>query len=276
MSEHLRDQIAPHYEDQIDEDARLRSRHGLVELARVQEVVRRHLPPAPARVLDVGGATGVHAEWLLADGYTVHLVDLLDSHVARAVERLGGSPGFSAQVGDARALPVADAACDVVLLLGPLYHLQSRDDRLAAWREAVRVVAPGGAVVGMGVSRFASLFDGLVSGSLFDDEFRPLVEHDLATGRHENPGHNPMWFTTAYFARPDELAAEAAEAGLTDVEVLGLEGLPGWLRGRRLEPRLEDARDRDTLLWAARVVESEPSLLGLSPHLLAIGRRPVA
>lgn len=274
MGEHLRDRIRPHYEDQIDEDARLRSGHGLIELARVQEVVRRHLPAAPARVLDVGGATGVHAEWLLADGHTVHLVDLLDSHVARAVGRLGGSPRFSAQVGDARGLPVADGAFDVVLVLGPLYHLQSRDDRVATWREAVRAVAPGGVVVGMAISRFASLFDGLVSGSLFDDAFGGLVEHDLETGRHENPGHNPAWFTTAYFARPDELAEEAAEAGLTGVELLGVEGMPGWLRGRRLGPRVDDAADRERLLWAARVVESEPSLLGLSPHLLAVGRRP--
>lgn len=268
----LRNQIAHHYESEIDEDARLRAGLGRLELERVQEIVRRALPAGPARVLDVGGATGVHAEWLLADGHEVHLVDLLPSHVERAQERLGGTAGFSATVGDARALPVADGAFDVVLLLGPLYHLQEAADRVAAWREAVRTVRPGGAVVGMAISRFASVFDGLAWGSLFDARFREIVAADLATGRHENPDRDPHWFTTAYFQRPDELAAEASGAGLAGVEVLGVEGIAGWLRD--LGPRMDDDADRETLLWSARVVESEPSVLGLSPHLLAVGRRP--
>src|SRR5688572_25213269 len=114
--------IQDHYDTAYDEDARLRSGLGRLELARVQEIVRRHLP-APARVLDVGGATGVHAEWLLDDGHTVHLVDLLPGHVARATERLGRVDAFTATQGDARALPLPDASVDVVLLLGPLYHL---------------------------------------------------------------------------------------------------------------------------------------------------------
>lgn len=269
----LRDQIAHHYESDFDEDARLRTGLGRLELERVREIVRRVLPGAPARVLDVGGATGVHAEWLLTDGHEVHLVDLLDTHVTRAGERLGGAAGFSAEVGDARALPAADGTYDVVLLLGPLYHLQEAADRVAVWREATRVVRPGGAVVGMAISRFASVFDGLAWGSLFDARFREVVEADLATGRHENPDRNPHWFTTAYFQRPDELAAEAVAGGLSGVEVLGVEGIAGWMRD--LGPRMDDDADRETLLWSARAVESEPSVAGMSPHLLAVGRRPV-
>lgn len=267
----LRDQIAHHYESDFDEDARLRAGIGRLELARVREIVRRSLPVTPARVLDVGGATGVHAEWLLEDGHEVHLVDLLESHVTRALGRLGGTPGFSAELGDARALPVADGAYDVVLLLGPLYHLQEAPDRVAAWREAVRAVRPGGAVIGMAISRFAPVFDGLAWGSLFDAQLRAMVVGDLATGRHDNPDRNPHWFTTAYFQRPDELAAEAASAGLEGVEVLGVEGIAGWMRD--LGPRMDDAADLETLLWSARVVEGEPSVAGLSPHIVAVGRR---
>ena len=60
-----------------------------LELVRTREVLRRHLPPPPARVLDVGGGTGVHARWLLADGYQVHLVDL-DAPPCRAGPRRAG------------------------------------------------------------------------------------------------------------------------------------------------------------------------------------------
>jgi len=262
--------IRQHYETDFDEDARLRGGLGRLELARVQEIVRRHLPPGPQRVLDVGGATGVHAEWLLVDGHRVHLVDLVPGLVDRATARLGGQAGFTAEVGDARRLPVRDAAFDVVLLFGPLYHLVERADRVAAWREAGRAVVPGGLVVGMGVSRFASLFDGLARSYLFDAGFRAIVEQDLATGRHVNPT-DPRWFTTAYFHRPEELAAEAAEARLTVQETVGVEGMAHWLK--HLAPRLDDPGDREVILQSARAVESEPTLLGLSSHLMTVARR---
>lgn len=267
--------IHDHYEGgAFDEDLRLRRGLGRLELARVQEIVRRRLPPA-ARVLDVGGATGVHAEWLLADGHTVHLVDLMPDHVARATERLGGSGRFTAGVGDARALDLPDASFDAVLLLGPLYHLTERADRLAVWREALRVVVPGGAVVAMGISRFASLFDGLAQSYLFDPAFRAIVAQDLATGVHENPTGDPRWFTTAYFHRPEELAEEAAEVGFAVRETVGVEGLAGWLRP--LASVVGDDGDpggREVVLASAREVESEPSLLGLSPHLVTVAVRP--
>src|SRR5665647_2745856 len=114
----LPDEILDHYANRKDEDARLRGGQGRLEFARVQEIVRRNLPEGPQRILDVGGATGVHAEWLLADGHQVHLIDPVPSHVARATESLGANPAFSATVGDARRLPAPDASYDVVLLFG--------------------------------------------------------------------------------------------------------------------------------------------------------------
>ena len=61
-----------------------------------------------------------------------------------------------------RVLPGADA----VLMLGPLYHLTDRTDRILAWREAARALRTGGVVVAATISRFASLFDGFVKGYL--------------------------------------------------------------------------------------------------------------
>ncbi|MCV2393644.1 class I SAM-dependent methyltransferase [Actinotalea sp. M2MS4P-6] len=271
MSEEA-DAVRRHYETETDEDTRLRGGLGRIELWRVQDMVRRYLGAGSRRVLDVGGASGVHSEWLLGDSHTVHLVDLVERHVAAARDRLEGVPGFSASVGDARQLPVADASQDAVLLLGPLYHVQDREDRVAIWREAARVLSPGGVVVAMAISRFASLFDGLTHGYLFDPEFRAVVDADLTDGRHENAHGRPGWFTTAYFHRPEELAVEAADAGLDVLETLGVEGIAGWID--HLAPRLDDAADREVVLEAARRVEAEPSLLGLSPHLLCVARRP--
>ena len=72
------------------EAERLAEGQGGFERVRTQELLERHLPPAPGVVLDVGGGPGVHALWLAARGYAVHLVDAVPRHVEQAREGLGG------------------------------------------------------------------------------------------------------------------------------------------------------------------------------------------
>ncbi len=83
------------------EETRLVGGLAELELVRTQEILRRHLPDSPARILDVGGGTGVHAAWLLEDGYEVHLIDLTARHVDAARAALG-TRGLTATLGDAR------------------------------------------------------------------------------------------------------------------------------------------------------------------------------
>jgi len=223
-------------------------------------------------VLDVGGGGGVHAEWLLADGLIVHLIDPVPGLVEQAENRLGSHAQFSAAVGDGRSIEFDDESFDVVLLLGPLYHLPTREDRMRVWAEAGRVVRRGGLVFAAVISRFASLFSGLSGGMLFDDAFRTIVGQDLSDGHHSNPEHRSGWFTTAYFHRPDEITGEAEEAGLFVRELVGVEGLAAWLPEN--ERNWSDPKRREIIVESARLIESEPSLLGLGPHLLLVGERP--
>lgn len=264
-------EIVEHYRS-IDEGARITDGHGRLEFLRTQEIVRRHLPTGPLRVLDIGGATGVHAAWLAADDHQVELFDVVPEHVAAAQQLAERTPGITASLGDARRLPVPDARFDAALLLGPLYHLTDRDDRVAALREAGRAVRAGGLIFAAAISRFASLFDGLARGFLFDPEFRQIVNTDLATGQHRNERNHPHWFTTSYFHQPDELRQECLDAGLRVLEVVGIEGLAGWLP--QLGDRWNSPADRDIILHSARAVESEAALLGLSSHLIAVNRTP--
>ncbi len=260
--------VVAHYES-IREEDRLATGTGGLELLRTQEVLRRHLPEPPARIVDIGGGTGAHAAWLAAAGYKVHVVDLAPRHVERVRADLGGR-GVTADPGDARDLALPGASFDAALLLGPLYHLVERADRLQALREATRVVRPGGVVAIGAISRFASLFDGLARGFLFDPEFRAIVDGDLRDGVHRNDAARPSWFTTAYFHRPDELRREIEAAPLAVIELVGLEGLAGWLP--QLDGEWGTGAGRATILDAAAAIEAEPSLLGLSAHLLAVAR----
>lgn len=263
------EEVIRHYEVS-DEADRLSDGLRALERLRTQELIERHLPDSPGRILDVGGATGVYARWLADQGHDVLVIDVVPKHV-EAAQRLGHDVGrIDAQVGDARVLPVGDGSFDHALLLGPLYHLIEREDRVLALREARRAVKPGGLVFAAVISRFASLFDGLARQRIFDDAFAAMVERDLHDGQHRNPEDHPDRFTTAFFHHPDEIRAEVADVGLELLDLVGLEGMAVWQLD--LEDRMTDAGARELLLEAARAVESEPTLLGLSPHLLAVAR----
>lgn len=249
------------------ERERLAVGFGRLEFLRTWDILERVLPPAPATVLDVGGATGFYAEPLARAGYRVHLLDPVAEQVVVATKR----PGVTAAVADARALPVAADTADAVLLLGPLYHLLDRADRVTAWHEAARAVRPGGVVVGAAISRFASLFDGFLQDFYREPGYRPVVEGVLTDGRHRNkPGRT--WFTSAYFHHPDELEAEVADAGLTLRRRLAVEG-PLWLMGHRHDEIMADDASRDLWLTMMRRVEDDPSLLGATSHLIAVAEK---
>src|SRR5215471_2351630 len=259
---------------EADEDSRLRTGYFQLEHARTQELILRHLPPAPAAIIDAGGGTGVYACWLAKRGYHVYLIDVVPKHVeqARAASvRQPEHPLASAEVGDARQLAHADGSADGVLLLGPLYHLVDREDRLACLREAHRVLRPGGRVWGAGISHFASLLDSLTQGFFDDPKFGPIVDRDLEDSQHRNPTDNPLYFTDAYFHRPGEMSRELLAAGFQVVEIVAIEG-PGWL-ARDFDRLWNDPLQRERLLNAVRKVEREPSILGATAHIMAIGRK---
>jgi ubiquinone/menaquinone biosynthesis C-methylase UbiE len=257
-----------------DEAGRLRTGWFQLEYARTQELILRHLPPAPAVILDIGGGAGVYACWLSARGYEVHLLDPVPKHVEQARAASAQQPEqrlASAEVGDARQLPYNDASADAVLLMGPLYHLVEREDRLACLREAHRVLRPGGLVWGAAISHFASLLDSLAHGFFADPEFAPIVSRDLEDGHHRNPTGNLLYFTDAYFHRPGELSREFLAAGFQIVGLAAIEG-PGWL-ACDFDRLWNDPEQRERLLAIVRKVESEPSVLGASSHIMAIGRK---
>jgi SAM-dependent methyltransferase len=207
-------------------------------------------------------------------GYAAHLIDPVPRLVAEArrASAAAAHPLASCRVGDARALDLPPRSVDVVLLLGPLYHLTDGADRSRALQEAARVLRPGGRLFAAGISRWGSLLDGLARDLLQDSRFALIVEQDLRDGQHRNPTDRLDYFTTSYFHRPEELAAEVTAAGLALDGVFGLEG-PGWILPDVAE-RMADPGRRASLLQVARALEAEPAVLGMSAHLLAVARRP--
>ena len=259
------------YYDRYAEEDRLSSGAFQLEFERTKQILTRVLPMPPARVLDVGGAAGTYSLWLASQGYETHLVDASGRLVDEARRRSQGAarPVASLQTADARRLPHPDASMAAVLVMGPLYHLTEREDRLQALREARRVLARPGVLVAGAISRYASSLDGLVRGLLRDPAFVAIRDRDLREGQHRNETDRLDYFTTAYFHRPEELPEELGDAGFSSVRVLGVEGPAGFLPD--FETRWANPVTRADIIELAGLLEAEPSIVGMSAHLLAIG-----
>ncbi|HEY0001191.1 MAG TPA: methyltransferase domain-containing protein [Actinoplanes sp.] len=258
-------EIVDFYTDRYREDERL-SRRPQTRLERIRtlELLRALLPPE-SRILDVGGGPGEYARTLAGDGHRVRLLDLVPGHVAQA---RAGHPPIDAEVADARALPEVDGAYDATLLLGPLYHLTGRDDRVRALSEAVRVTRPGGRVVAAAISRFAGPIDYVATG-----RFAPHLVAEAVRLLDDGRNNTELGFTVAYFHRVEELVDECAAAGLTGVQVHGVEG-PAWPAAEAAATGpMADAVFRGAL-ELARLYGSEPALVATSGHLLATGLVP--
>jgi SAM-dependent methyltransferase len=265
----VRSPIVSWYETQRGEPDRLLSGRGRLEGARTKELIARHLPAGSLSILDVGGGAGYYASWLAGLGHRVVLLDSVPLHVDRARIEAGEPPAFQAQVGDARELPFNDGAFDAVLLLGPLYHLLELQDRLLALREARRVSKRGGSVFAAAISRYALPGDGIRNGWIDGEEKERSVEHVIAHGLTAELDQG--WFLTmCYCHRADELRAELGSAELAVEAVYGIEG-PAFLVAD-IDEKWADPATRESLLWAARLVEREPGLQEISGHLLAVAR----
>lgn len=250
------------------EIGRLERGLGVVEYDRTREIIGRYLE-GKLRILDVGGGIGMYSSWLCSLGHEVTLVELAPSAVEYAKEHMT-SP-YEALVGDARKLAQDDKSYDMVLLMGPLYHLMNREDRLLALREAFRVLKDKGILIAAGISKYSSATWALsVYGNgidfIDDDIYMDMVMREMDTGEHIKPKEYPYIIANAYFHTMEGFRKEIEEAGFVTKESVAVEGC-SWITPG-IEEKWKDPDRRERLLKIIRESEHEESMMGISPHFI--------
>ncbi len=224
-----------------------------------------------ARVLDLGGGPGRWAIWLARRGHPVVLGDLSPVQLAIA-RREAAAAGVALEAVievDARDLSgFPDASFDVVLALGPFYHLVAAADRARAAFEAWRVLRPGGRFFATVMARYAWMLGVLFeAGSSRLDDVRRL----LAEGVYRDP--SPGRFTEAYLHRPEDVVPFFEGTGFTTRQRMASQGFLNLVQGEVAALRERDEAAWEALLDLAYAHAGDPSIAGLAGHLLYVGER---
>lgn len=160
---HYLNEFYSHY----DEDGRLSKKHGSVEFLTTMRYIGQYIKPGD-RVLKVGAGTGRYSHALARQGYAVDAVELIGHNID--VFQNNTQPGENISITQGNALDLyafSDNTYDITLLLGPLYHLYTTDDKRQALREAIRVTRPGGVIFAAYVISDGCLLDeGFLRGNI--------------------------------------------------------------------------------------------------------------
>lgn len=262
------------------EKNRLRSDMGLIEFERTKELLLEHLPKPPAVLYDIGGGYGEYSWWLSSLGYEVHLFDISETNIKMSVSLEAEYPGVSlhsAEIADARNIDKSDESADAILLMGPLYHITEKSERLSALSECYRLMKPSGMLFSAAITRFATLLwaitvYGVKNRLIEEDEFIKMVSRELADGEHIKPESGSYrGMGRSHFHSPSELESEISAAGFSDTVIHGIVGA-AWL-APDIDELWRDNKSREALMHTVRLLDTEKDILGLSTHLLAVSRK---
>jgi ubiquinone/menaquinone biosynthesis C-methylase UbiE len=260
-----------HYYDEhtLNEWERLGVRHR-TEFAVTMCAFADHLPKPPARVLDIGGGPGRYSIALAQQGYAVTLLDLSQANLDFARDRASEAGVQLVDLVHGNALDLSiypDASFDVVLLMGPLYHLVCEADRHTVLREAARVLRPGGVIACAFLSRYATIREVARANPALIVEQADVLERVLKEGVLEIEGN----FTTAYLIYPADAQPLCESHGFETLALVAAEGIISMIS--------EKVNQTEGELWDAWVqlnyrLGHDPHVHGASEHLLYIGRKP--
>lgn len=254
------------------EETRLDKGMGIFEFERTKSLIDSYLVHKSAKIVDVGGGTGKYAEWLSQNGHTVFLIDPVRKHIEKAKRRAHSLKNkFRVQLGEARDLDFPDNFADLVILHGPLYHLQSKKDREKAIGEAKRVARPGGIVLGFSINYTASTLAGLLQGLIHRETFFKMCMEELITGVHNQPDDFPWLLAEAYYHRPEELKEEFEGQGLKYMNIHAVEGM-AWL-DKDYFSSMSNEKSKRTLLKLIEITEDDVNLLSFSPHMMIASKK---
>lgn len=265
------------YYNKFNEDKRLLSRHGQVEYAVTRHFLDKDIRSLNSEnnptketaahdifVADIGAGTGRYSIALAKEGYKVTSVEYVQYNLGILKKHMKEEGlSFEAFKGDARKLKkLQDNSFDVTLLLGPMYHLHSDEDKVKALKEAIRITKPHGYIfVAYVMADYAVVKYGFMEGHIKESVSKNALTDDYRVISDENELYD--------YVRLEDIDRINELAGASREYIFAPDGPADYIRNT-----LNDMDDESFGLFIDYQIKNalRPELLGASSHLVDVIR----
>jgi len=249
----------------FNEDERLLSKHGQVEYITTMKYIHEYLNSGQkARILEVGAGTGRYSIALAEEGHSVTAVELVEHNIDVLKSKLTGNAELEAVQGNALDLSrFGDDTFDMTLLLGPMYHLYTREDMLTALSEAVRVTKQGGYILAAYCMNEAAV----IQHAFLHGNLQKVLDNDMLAPDWHCKSEPKELFE---LVRTEEIASLDAELPVERIKLIAADGAANY------HADAIDAMDSFTfekyMEYHLAICERQ-DLIGASNHALDILRK---
>lgn len=253
------------YYSNYNEEGRLLSRHGQVEylttMKYIEECLNGNSNPS---ILEVGAGTGRYSVTLAKQGFPVTAVELIEHNLQILRSKLDGTEPIQTMQGNALDLSAfPDDSFDLTMLLGPMYHLYTKEEKLLALSEAVRVTKPGGHILVAYCMNEPTVIQ-YVFGS---DHLREVTELNMLT---------PDWLCISEpkdlfeMVRTEQIAELDAAFPVERIKLVATDGATNY--NREIVDAMDDETFNKWMEYHFTICERQ-DLIGASHHTLDILRK---
>ena len=254
------------YYENYDEDGRLQTKHGAVEFVTTMHYVEKYLQPG-MRILEIGAGTGRYSHALAQKGYAVDAVELVEHNIE--IFRQNTKPGEPVTITQGNATDLAgfpNNTYDLTLLLGPMYHLFTEEEKLKALSEAIRVTKPGGIIFAAYCMGDASVLSyGFIRGHIHE-----IIEKCMLNPETFETYSKPWDLFELY--RKEDIDALRARFPVTQLHFVAADGYTNHMRDTISQ--MPDDVYEIYLKYHLATCE-RPDLIGYSHHTLDIFRKDI-
>jgi len=259
-------QYLTEFYNKIDEDKRLENRAGSVEFLTTMRYIEKYLKQND-RILEIGAGTGRYSHTFAKQGYTVDAVELIEHNIEIFKENSSPEEKITITQGNAVDLSLfEDNAYDITLILGPMYHLFTEEDKKKALSEAIRVTKTGGLIfAAYCISDSSILEHGFMRGYIFE-----LIERGLLNTETFEAFSNPSDLFELH--RKEDIDKLMSDFSVTRLHYVSADG---YSLHRGMNETISEMTDEMFALYLKYhfAVCERPDMVGLTNHALDVFRK---
>ena len=205
------------YQDGAEDQRAMLSRYTELEFHYTKKHLEPYITPRSA-VIELGCGTGYYGMHFAGRCKSYMGVDLTPGNIALFQEKIQrqGLQNVAAQIGDATHLTgIPDNRFDVVLCLGPMYHLPP-EERELVFTECKRICKDGGTAAFAYINKV-----GVYIGACVHDQAREIYPNEQANHAVLQCGKDDLRPDLFFYSMPEEMEQDAARHGFRKLKNLG-------------------------------------------------------